>query len=54
VGRGEKERSSLLQEMGTNIETHNWAICRECETIKHSVINWVSPSDPFLGAQGTL
>ena len=42
----------LLSRRGTNTETQK--MCREGETVEHSVLNVMSPSDPSPWAQGTL
>jgi hypothetical protein len=34
--------------MGINTETHSWTMYRERETLGHSVLKGMSPSNPFI------
>ncbi|CAO2612291.1 hypothetical protein LEMLEM_LOCUS15551, partial [Lemmus lemmus] len=42
------QRSFLLQQMGTDTGTHSQTFCRESETLEHSVLKGISPSNPSL------
>lgn len=42
---GHHQRSSLLQWMETNTETHNSTVCREGDTLEYSVLNRRFPSN---------
>lgn len=46
-----KKASFCSKQMGTHTEPHNWTVCREGETLEHSVLpSW----NPLMVAQGTL
>lgn len=38
--------------VGTNTETHSGSLHREGETLKHTAVNGVSPSNPSLQSSG--
>ena len=47
------QRNFLLQHTGANIETHNWTLCRELETLRHSALNEMSTLNPPLKSHET-
>jgi hypothetical protein len=49
---GHHQRSFSLQQMRTDTETHNWIMCREWKTLKCSVLNGVSLSNPSPQGSG--
>ena len=40
------QMSFILQQMGTNAETHSQTSCRETKTLEYKALNVISPSNP--------
>ena len=46
------QRSFLLPQMATNTETHSQTSCKEWDTLEHSALKWISPSNPSPQGSG--